>query len=136
MKKLLFIGLLISWAITCLAGVIVKKSGERIEDVSINSVTDADVTYTSENGESITISKTELSAILYDDGRYEEIRVNKVSSNEYSESTPSIITTDNTWKTDWNNFLVNNKEEVKVVSKAVNIIVRKQGVLTLKEQRT
>lgn len=55
------------------AGVILKKSGERLEDVSIQSVTDTDVVYL-ENGSEQSISKNEVAAILYDDGRYEEIK--------------------------------------------------------------
>ena len=56
------------------AGVIMKKSGDRIENVSIKSVTDTEVIYIAENGEETSILKSEVSAILYDDGRYEEIK--------------------------------------------------------------
>ena len=65
------------------AGVIMKKSGDRIENISIKSVTDNEVIYTAENGNEMSILKSEVSAVLYDDGRYEEIRLNEapVSSN-------------------------------------------------------
>lgn len=58
------------------AGVIVKKSGERLEDISIKQVTDTEIVYIAANGEEISILKSDVSAILYDDGRYEEIRSN------------------------------------------------------------
>ena len=60
------------------AGVIMKKSGDRIENISIKSVTDNEVIYTAENGNEMSILKSEISAVLYDDGRYEEIRQNEV----------------------------------------------------------
>ncbi len=55
------------------AGVIMKRSGERLEDVTIKSVTDSEVVYEL-SGQEMTLLKSDVSAILYDDGRYEEIK--------------------------------------------------------------
>lgn len=54
------------------AGVIMKKTGETIEDVTIQSVSSNDIVYI-QNGSEYTISKSDISAILHDDGRFEEI---------------------------------------------------------------
>ena len=64
------------------AGVIVKKSGENLDGVSIISVTDSEIKYTTSSGEEATILKSEVSAILYDDGRYEEIKQSTSLSNQ------------------------------------------------------
>ena len=50
-----------------------KQSGERLEDVTIKSVTDTEIVYIL-NGAETTLQKSEV-AILYDDGRYEEIKI-------------------------------------------------------------
>ena len=63
------------------AGVIMKKSGERLEDVSIKSISDIEIVYISPSGENMTMPISEASAILYDDGRYEEIKPNASSQN-------------------------------------------------------
>lgn len=67
------------------AGVIMKRSGERLEDVIIKSVTDTEIIYEF-NGIETTLPKSEVSAILYDDGRYEEIKSHKVESVESGAS--------------------------------------------------
>lgn len=67
------------------AGVIMKKSGDRIENISIKSVTDSEVIYTAENGNEMSILKSDVSAVLYDDGRYEEIRQNEVPASRNNE---------------------------------------------------
>ncbi len=67
------------------AGVIMKKSGDRIENVSIKSVTDTEVIYVAGNGEDASVLKSDVSAILYDDGRYEEIRQNELPSSENAQ---------------------------------------------------
>lgn len=64
-----------------------KKSGDRIENISIKSVTDNEVIYTAENGHEMSILKSEVSAVLYDDGRYEEIRQNEVPVSNNTEIT-------------------------------------------------
>ncbi len=67
------------------AGVIVKKSGEKIEHVTIKSVTDTEILYKTSKGGNASISKSEASAILYDDGRYEEIQTQKAAVIEDDE---------------------------------------------------
>ena len=69
------------------AGVIMKRSGERLEDVTIKSVTDSEIVYEL-NGQEIIVAKTDVSAILYDDGRYEEINVpiNELDSTSISSN--------------------------------------------------
>lgn len=70
------------------AGVIMKKSGDRIENVSIKSITDTEVIYTAENGTEASLLKSDVQAVLYDDGRYEEIRQNEMPvSDNNSEAT-------------------------------------------------
>lgn len=56
------------------AGVILKTSGEQIDDASGISVTDTEVKYKDSNGNSNSIPKSEVSAVLYDNGKYEEIK--------------------------------------------------------------
>lgn len=67
------------------AGVILKKSGDRIENVSIKLVTDNEVIYTAETGNEMSILKNEVQAVLYDDGRYEEIRQSEVPVSNNTE---------------------------------------------------
>ena len=73
------------------AGVILKKSGDRIENVSIKSITDTEVIYTAENGTETSMLKSDVQAVLYDDGRYEEIR-----QNEMPASDNNVFTKDHT----------------------------------------
>ena len=91
------------------AGIIVKKSGEQLTDITIKSVTDNEIIYKNSNGKSITISKSEVSAILYDDGRYEEIKQPIKLEEDYS--TPSMSTEEN------KNF--SQKEESKKTNDAI-----------------
>lgn len=63
------------------AGVIMKRSGERLEDVTIKSVTDSEIVYEL-NGQEVIIPKSEVSAILYDNGHYEEIKSHKAEAVE------------------------------------------------------
>ncbi|MCQ2347236.1 MAG: hypothetical protein MJZ92_04830 [Paludibacteraceae bacterium] len=138
MKKLLLFGLLISMSVMSYAGVLLTKSGARIENVTIVSVTDTEVIYSVNNGEPITISKNDLSAILYDDGRYEEIQVKENSNVVSSIGNNTESTGYNTpvwpnqmgesWKEDWKLFCKNSPNEVKEVTKAINLVVRKQGI--------
>ena len=64
------------------AGVIVKHSGDRLEDVSIKSVTATEIVYIAEDGKEASISKSEISAVLYDDGRYEEFKQASITQQE------------------------------------------------------
>lgn len=67
------------------AGVIVKKNGDRLEDISIKSSAGSDIVYVDENGSEVTLPKSEVSAVLYDDGRYEEIK-----QESYTQTTTVI----------------------------------------------
>lgn len=80
MKRLIIIALVLLPALLN-AGVILKKSGQRLEEVSIKSVTDTEIVYTTLDGAETSIQKSEVSAVLYDDGRYEEIRQATAQNN-------------------------------------------------------
>lgn len=56
------------------AAIIVPKSGDNIEDISIVSKTSSEIIYT-QAGDEKSINLSDVSAILYDDGRYEEIPI-------------------------------------------------------------
>ena len=92
MKRLILI-VFVLFPILIQAGIIVKKSGEQIDNVTIKSVTDAEVEYKISNGKSKTIPRSEVSAILYDDGRYEELRpqiiISDISQNASESSVES-----------------------------------------------
>lgn len=92
MKRSLFV-LLFVLPTFLYAGVILKKSGERLEDISIQSVTDTEIIYKTSNGSEISVSKNDVSAILYDDGRYEEIK------SYTPQTTNTIVTGDNSSST-------------------------------------
>ena len=53
--------------------VIALKNGERIENVTVSSITDKTIIYLSEGNE-VNIPRNSADAILYADGRYEEIK--------------------------------------------------------------
>ena len=80
MKRIIII-LLALLPMLAQAGVIMKRSGERLEDVTIKSVTDSEIVYEL-NGVETTLPKSEVSAILYDNGRYEEIKFPKAEAVE------------------------------------------------------
>lgn len=73
MKRLITIVLLLTPALLN-AGVIMKKSGERIEDVSIKSVSGGEIIYIDSENVEISIPKSDVEGVLYDNGKYEEIR--------------------------------------------------------------
>lgn len=73
MKKLILC-LLVLCPFMLHAGIIVKQSGENIEDVTIKSITDTEILYVDPNGKETSILKNDVSAVLHDDGRYEEIK--------------------------------------------------------------
>ncbi len=75
MKKL-FIALFAFLPMLMSAGVIVKQSGENIEDVTIKSITDTEILYVLQNGTEVSVQKSEVTAVLHDDGKYEEIKHN------------------------------------------------------------
>lgn len=72
MKRLILLLLIITPALLY-AGVIMKKTGETIEDITIQTVSNNEIVYL-QNGNEYTISKSDVSAILHDDGRFEEIK--------------------------------------------------------------
>ncbi len=73
MKKI-FVLLIAVLPILLHAGVIVKQSGESLDGVNIKSVTDTEIVYITSSGKEESMLKSEATAILYDDGRYEEIK--------------------------------------------------------------
>lgn len=74
------------------AGVILQKNGDRLEDVSIKSVNETEIIYITQNGEETSILKSDVSAILYDNGRYEEIRqTTSNASTDYNASTETLF---------------------------------------------
>lgn len=73
MKRSLFVVLILLPSLL-FAGVIVKKNGERLEDINILSSANNEFVYIDELGVENRIPRNEVSAVLYDDGRYEEIK--------------------------------------------------------------
>lgn len=67
-----------------LAGVIVPQNGNNIEDVSNVVVSSNEVSFV-ENGVSRSLPIDQVSAVLYDDGRYEEIKSQQTSDNVAQE---------------------------------------------------
>ena len=81
MKRLLSFIIAISCAGFILAqDIIVLKSGERIEDTKVQSITDKDITYV-QDGNTISVPHNSVEAILYEDGRYEEIKATVVGDS-------------------------------------------------------
>ena len=83
--------LIIIAAISCAGFVLAQdmislKSGERIENVTVSSISDTTITYVT-NGREKIISNIKVNAILYSDGRYVEIsnaeHSPSVNQNEY-----------------------------------------------------
>lgn len=71
MKKSILLLMLFSPILAC-AGIIIPKNGENIEDVSNISIQGELVMYT-QGGESKSLPAEEVSAVLYDNGNYEEV---------------------------------------------------------------
>ena len=121
MKKLIVL-VLVLLPMLLNAGVIVKKSGEQIDDVSIKSVNDSIVNYTSSSGKKHSIAKSELSAILYDDGRYEEIKQQIKVVEEPTLDSESIISKENHTKNSISQDLYEKKEK-KTIPQKISIFV-------------
>lgn len=119
MKKLIVLALVLL-PMLLNAGVIVKKSGEQIDDVSIKSVNDSIVNYTSSSGKKHSIAKSELSAILYDDGRYEEIKQQIKVVEEPTLDSESIISKENHTKNSISQDLYEKKEKKTIPQKCYN----------------
>ena len=96
MKRFIFTLLLLYPLLLIQAGVIMKKTGERLEDVSIESVSGTEIVYISPSGESMTMPISEASAVLYDDGRYEEIKKGASPSDIHTGPTISTQPVENT----------------------------------------
>lgn len=74
MKRVFLLTMILSCAGIALAqDVIALKSGERIENVVVSSITDKSIVYV-KNGEEISIPHNSADAVLYADGRYEQIK--------------------------------------------------------------
>lgn len=71
MKKILFVVMLTISSMLSFAGVIMTSSNERLEDVTITSETDSAIVYM-QDGVEKSIAIEQVSAILYDDGKYVE----------------------------------------------------------------
>lgn len=81
MKKIIATYIIISCAWNLLAqDIIALKNGERIEDVQILSVDNKEVTYSTQ-GKTVTLPHNSVQAILYADGRYEELKATFVSDS-------------------------------------------------------
>ena len=82
MKRIVFT-LFVLFPVLLNAGIILKKSGDKIENVSIKSVTDTEIIYIAENGVETYVLKNDVSAVLYDDGKYEEFKMTKPKKNTF-----------------------------------------------------
>ena len=95
MKKILFVVMLTISSMLSFAGVIMTTSNERLEDVTITSENDTAIIYIQEGVEK-SIPVTQVSAILYNDGRFKELNQNTFSgilnSGEYIISLDSAKT--------------------------------------------
>lgn len=81
MKRILFIiGVILCAGCVLAQDIIVLKSGERIEHTKVQSITDRDITYV-QNGNTISVPHNSVEAILYEDGRYEEIKATYVGDS-------------------------------------------------------
>lgn len=152
MKKLIFSLICLSAATIASAGIIVTQNGTNIENVSKITVSSNEVSYI-ENGKNKSLPIDQITAVLYDDGRYEEIHVipqpepqpepqpiqevpaynvNTQSNNSTVEF--SAQSTGNydpkqwnkAFAEDYNAFAKLHKDEIKIVSKAIMTVVYKQ----------
>ncbi|MCQ2340367.1 MAG: hypothetical protein MJZ79_06290 [Paludibacteraceae bacterium] len=89
MKKIGVILLaVLTFPIFAYAGIIIPKEGENIEDVSNIFVTGAEVKYVL-NGQEQSMPISKVAAVMYDDGRYEEVKEMPQNNYSYAESQPS-----------------------------------------------
>lgn len=84
MKKSALLLLAIS-PVLAIAGIIVPKSGNNIEDATNIVVSDTEILYQI-GSENKVINRSDVSAIMYDDGRYEEVK--EMPQNTYSYAKP------------------------------------------------
>jgi len=74
------------------AGIIVTKSDGNLEDVSNITVGKTEITY-KQDGEIKSINRDEVSAVLYDNGKYEEIKSIEEVEEEETQQNNTIVTT-------------------------------------------
>ncbi|MCQ2311285.1 MAG: hypothetical protein MJZ64_06005 [Paludibacteraceae bacterium] len=89
MKKvsvLLFV--VLTFPIFTIGGIIIPKEGDNIEDVTNISVTGTEVKYFV-NGQEQSMSAKKVAAVMYDDGRYEEVKEVPQNTYLYTESQSS-----------------------------------------------
>ena len=137
--KRIIIFLLLCSPIFLQAGIIVTKSDGNIEDVSNVTVGKTEITY-KQDGEIKSINRDEVSAVLYDNGKYEEIKSIEEVEEEETLQNNTIVTTTSADISDDNriynvlafgtmamNFYVRNEEydgarvEWRVVSKTPEV---------------
>ncbi len=95
MKKLIALCMIVSCAGLSLAqDIIALNSGERIENVTVSAITDQEIIYVNEGSE-IRIPRNSVNAVLYADGRYEEIPAINKDLGDSTKSTYSDVIEDN-----------------------------------------
>ncbi len=110
MKRIILFCLTIFCAGYILAqDILALKNGEQIENVQVISITDTTITY-SQNGQHNSVPRNAVSAILYADGRYEEIKASLVGSNESIAAAEQFGYDANELQT-----LINNGEDRKML---------------------
>lgn len=73
MKRILFALVALVPLLVLAQDIVVTKAGTNIEDVKVKAITDTEIIYVL-NGTETALPRNEVTAILYEDGRYEEIR--------------------------------------------------------------
>ncbi|MCQ2311286.1 MAG: hypothetical protein MJZ64_06010 [Paludibacteraceae bacterium] len=152
MKKIVFSLACLSATTIAFAGVIVTKNEGNIEDVSNIVVSSTEVSFM-ENGNSKSLPIDQVSAVLYDDGRYEDVKVMPQPTSQpiqettsYSTNTSEQVVSNNDvmatttqsvgsydskqWSKefaqDYKAFAKAHKDEIKVVGKAIMTVAYKQ----------
>ena len=135
----MFVSLLTISSILSFAGVIVTSSNERLEDVTIITENDTAIVYIQEGVEK-TIVIAQVSAILYDDGRYKEMtKLGSGNSQDITDKVGNIVEInldnkaydlDNINKLDLDTlaFLTSaDKKFLKLLIKQINALERKSS---------
>lgn len=115
MKNYILFFLLIIFPSNIFAGIIVLTTGNNIENISNISVQDQLVLY-QQNGKNMSLPVEEVSAILYDNGNYEEIRHKSSTHQEnshqetpYQEISPNV---DIETHTEYSTNQINNNNHI------------------------
>ena len=90
MKKFLFVVMLTISSMLSFAGVIMTSSNERLEDVTITSENDTAIVYM-QDGVEKSIAIEQISAILYDDGKYMEFAKQYLESKQEVTDSVEVI---------------------------------------------